>query len=74
VGTYARRAGEDGSHRGHALLVGLLSFGQPQFGLRAGRLDHGNSLAIDGRYQDGAGGGLGGALPVKGIKVLSRIG
>lgn len=39
----------------------------------AARLDHGNAFAIDRRYQDRAGGGLGGTLPVKGVKVLSRI-
>jgi len=41
--------------------------------LRAGRLDHGNALAIDGGHEDGAGGGLRRALPVKSVKVLRRI-
>jgi hypothetical protein len=42
--------------------------------LRAGRLDPGNTLAIDGCYKDGAVGWLWRALPVKGVKVLCRIG
>ena len=41
--------------------------------VRAGRLDHGNTLAIDGCHQDGAGGGLRRTLPVEGVKVLRRI-
>src|SRR5258706_14813598 len=39
-------------------LLGLLTFRQPRCGLRAGRLNHGNTLAIDGGHQDSAGGGL----------------
>ena len=72
-GTHPRRTGEDGRDRGHALLVGLLPFRQPRCWLRAGRLDHGNALAIDGGHQDGAGGGLRRTLPVKSVKVLRRI-
>jgi len=45
----------------------------PQCGLGAAQLDHGDAFAIDRGYQDRAGGGLGGALAVKGVKVLSRI-
>src|SRR6202050_4194921 len=48
--THPRRTGEDRRDRGHALLVGLLTFRQPRRWLRAGRLDHGNTLAIDGGH------------------------
>ena len=72
-GPHPRRAGENGSDRGHSFLVGLLPFGQPRFGLCAARLDHGNALAVDGRHQDRAGGGGHRALLVEGVKVPSRI-
>ena len=42
--------------------------------MRAGRLDHGNALAIDGGHQDGAGAGLRRTLPVKSVEVLRRVG
>ncbi len=41
--------------------------------MRAGRLNHGNTLAIDGGHQDSAGGGLRRTLPVEGVKILRRI-
>src|ERR1700686_5327465 len=50
-------ASEDSSNGGHALLVCLLPFSQPRRWLRAGRIDHGNALAVDGGHQNGAGGG-----------------
>ena len=42
--------------------------------MRARWLDHGNTLAIDGCHQDGAGGGLRRTLPIKSIEVLRRVG
>ena len=39
----------------------------------AGRLNHGNTLAIDGGHQDGAGGWFRRTLPVESVKVLRRV-
>jgi len=72
-GAHPGRAGEDRGDRRHALLVGLLAFGQPRCWLRAGWLDHGNALAIHGCHQNRAGGGLRRTLPVKSIEVLRGI-
>src|SRR5882672_6157652 len=72
-GPHPRRAGEDGSDRGHSFLIGLLALGQPCSGLCAARLDHGNALAIDRRYQNRSGGSGHRALLVESVKVPSRI-
>src|SRR2546429_9323132 len=42
---------EHRGHRGHLLAVGLLSLGQSYRPLSPFGLDHGNALAVDGRYQ-----------------------
>jgi hypothetical protein len=70
---YPRRAGENGSHRGHAFLVSLLPFGQSCFGLCPTGLDHGNALGVNGSHQDRAGGGSHGALLVEGIEIPGCI-
>jgi hypothetical protein len=72
-GTHPGRASEDGGNRCHALLIGLLTLGQTRCRFRARRLDHGNTLTIDGRYEYGSSGGLVETLPVKSVKVLGRI-
>ena len=72
-GADPRRAGEDGSNRGHSFLIGLLAFSQACFGLCAFWFDHGDALTVDGRYQDGSGGGGYRGQAVESIKVFSRI-
>jgi len=72
-GPHPRRAGEDGSDRGHWFRIGLVPFGQPCSGLCAARLDHGNALTVDRRHPDRAGGSGHRALWIESVQVQSRI-
>jgi hypothetical protein len=65
--------GEDGSDGRHALLVGLLAFGQAEGGLRGNRLDDRNAFAVDGRDENRAGGHIGRTLLVEGGEVLGHV-
>src|SRR5256884_539217 len=61
--------------RGHLLAVGLLSLGQSYRPLSPFGLDHGNALAVDGRYQNRTRTGRrwGCALDIEGVEVLGSL-